>query len=320
MSGASKSTKKFSLAGATAPTAESPGLVPGQGSEPAVDTVAQDRPAPPGGVPTAPLAAFWPDPRNHRTNLGNLKDLAARMAKHGQLQPVVAVSADRYRPKFPEVEVPDDRQFVVIMGGRRLAAAPLAPLDELKYTTADHLLDYDDYREAALDENWRREDLTCLDEARILAEFLVIDGTQQKVADRVGRSQPYVAQRLGLLDLVTEAHDAIDAGQIPFREARKLSALKTPEEQRAAVVRLVRAAAKAAAEDEGEFEEEAITAVIPPSPKVPTRKSAAGMLTRYRQAHGPRAVAELLRGELAPEDLAELVAALTEPAEAAEAG
>lgn len=307
-------SKKFSLAGATAPTAESNiGTVKTPAPTPTTTAPAVELTAT--AFPSAPLSAFCPDPRNHRKTLGDLADLGARMSKHGQLQPVVAVSATKYRPKFPDVaaQVPDDVQFVVIMGGRRLAAAPLGepPLADLRYTLADHLLDYDDYREACLDENWRRQDLTCLDEARLLAEFLAIDGTQQKVAERVGRSQPFVAQRLGLLDLVPEAHDAIDARLISFREARKLSPL-TPNAQRAAVARLLRLAAT---EDE---DAEPIAAPAPPAPRAPTRKAAAGMLTRYRQFHGPRGVAELLRDELEPEELAELVAALTESAESAE--
>lgn len=299
------SKKKFSLAGATAPTAE--GNISGPGEQ--ASAAAREQAPAPSVWPSAPLSAFCPDPRNHRKTVRDLPDLGARMTKHGQLQPVVVVSAGKYRPKFPDVaaQIPDSAEYVVIMGRRRFGAATLVKLPELRYTLSDHLLDYDDYREACLDENWRRDDLTCLDEARLLSEFLALDGTQQKVADRVGRSQPFVAQRLGLLDLVPEAQDAIDARQISFRQARKLSPL-TPEAQRAAVARMLRAAAN---EDE-----EPAAVMAPPAPRAPTRKAAAGMLTRYRQHHGPRGVAELLRDELAPEELAELVAALTEPAAA----
>lgn len=244
----------------------------------------------------APLEQFSRDPRNHRTNLGDLADLAARMRKLGQLQPVVAVSAARYKDKYFDfaAQIPDDAEYVVIMGERRLGAARLGDLGRLMYLLNDALLDAEDYREAALDENWRREDLTCLDDARLLQDFLALDRTQQKVADRIGRSQGFVAQRLALLNLVSEAQDAIDTRKLGFDQARKLTTL-SPDDQRAAVARLLGTAEA----------RESITAVIKPVSRASTSK----WVRRYRVSSDVRELGTVLAEEFDSQAFTELVQA-----------
>jgi ParB family chromosome partitioning protein len=268
-------------------------------------------------APKAPLDVFTHDPRNHRgsTRDPDLEDFAVRLRKLGQLQPIVVVTAALYRTKFPAeaARIPYGADYVVIMGNRRLRAAPLAELTELYYTVNDELLDHDDYREAALDENLRRLDVTCMDEARLLGEFLLIDGTQQKLADRIGRSRPYVAQRLALLELVPEAQDAIDARLIGFDQARGLSPL-TSDEQRVAVAKMI--SVTPVTEDKALTP---VTGVTPrPERKPPTRKAAGTMLSRYKQAFGVDAVAALLRDELDGSEVTTFVTAAVENLDPAE--
>lgn len=266
--------------------------------EPQGEPISQPRPT----AAYAPVELFAPDPRNHRKHLFGLDDLGDRMAKLGQLQPVVAVSASLYRKRYPEFAAqiePMKAEFVVIMGARRLGAAQgNAGIDALMYLINDALLDADDYREAALDENWRREDLTCLDDARLLKEFLEIDGTQQKVAERVGKSQPFVAQRLKLLELVPEAQDAIDMRAIGFDKARSLTKL-SPEAQRTAVARLVG----------GEDGSGIITPVIIPVQRPINRAATAKWVRRYRAADDARALGTVLAEEFEATSFAELVQA-----------
>ncbi len=259
-------------------------------------------------APKAPLDVFAPDPRNHRTSAHDpdLDDFAARLRKLGQLQPIVVVTAALYRTRFPAeaARIPYGADYVVIMGNRRLRAAPLAELAELYYTVNDALLDTDDYREAALDENLRRLDITCLELARLLGEFLLIDGTQEKVAIRIGRSRPYVAQRLALLDLVPEAQDAIDSRLLGFDQARSLTPL-SPEAQRAAMEKML--SVTAVTEDKALTN---VTGVTPrPERKPPTAKAAGTMLSRFKSAYGADAVAVLVRDELNDEELATFVTA-----------
>lgn len=260
-------------------------------------------------LPTAALEAFCPDPRNHRANLGDLQDLAARMRKHGQLQPVVCVSAAAYRAKFPDVaaQISYGADYVVIMGNRRLHAAPLAELETLSYTLNDRLLESDDYREAALDENWRREDLTCLDDARILAEFLALDGTHKAVAARVERSEGFVAQRLRLLTLAPDVQDAIDAHRIGFDAARRLCALDHP--QQLAELAILLQDPQDTDDETNALKAKTRTGAHPASPKPPTTKTAGRVLSRYKNAYGADAVAALVREEMNDEELTTFVTA-----------
>ena len=276
-------------------------------------------------APRAPLEVFSPDPRNHRGEHDpELEDLAERMRKFGQLQPVVVTNAALYRRKYPELaaSIAYGTDYVVIMGNRRLKAAPLAGLDGLYYTVNDAALEHDDYREAALDENLRRLDLSALEVARILFEFLQADKTQDAVAARIGKSRGYVAQRLALLKLGSVAQEALEVRAISFDDARSLMGLSPAEQEQqvAAMIEARQAASDAEALAEGADSVTPVTqdsvltttAKAPvPGPRAqrpPSRRALAGSLARYRSAHGAAGVAELVRTGLASDELPEFIA------------
>jgi ParB family transcriptional regulator, chromosome partitioning protein len=278
-------------------------------------------------APRAPLEVFSPDPRNHRGEHDpELEDLAARMRKFGQLQPVVVTNAALYRTKYPAMaaSIAYGADYVVIMGNRRLRAAPLAGLDGLYYTVNDAALEHDDYREAALDENLRRLDLSALEVARILFEFLQADKTQEAVAARIGKSRGYVAQRLALLKLGNVAQEALEVRAISFDDARSLMGLSV-EEQEQHVALIIDAKRQAEANAEALAEgREGVTPVTEnstlsskggkvavPGPRVqrpPSRKALTGSIARYRSAFGTSGVAELVRNGLASEELPGFIA------------
>jgi ParB family chromosome partitioning protein len=253
-------------------------------------------------TPSARLEFFALDPRNHRASRTDpeLDDFTARLGKLGQLHPVVVATVAKYEKRFPAeaAALPPEATYVVIMGNRRLRAARALGLPELKFTVNDALLDTTDYREAAMDENLRRLDITCLDEARLLRDFLELDGTHDKVAERIGRSRPYVGQRLKLLtDLIPEAQDAVDERIIVFDQARSLSSMP-PDVQRTALARILAAHTDQAAPPETR-----------PAPKPPSRKAAGSMLIRYKEAFGAEGIAELLTEELDTAEVSALVTA-----------
>ena len=65
-----------------------------------------------------------------------------------------------------------------------------------------------------------------------MAQVLEQDGiSQRELARRVGRTHPYVAQRLALLGLIPALRAALDAGALPIERARHLGALPTEEQQ-----------------------------------------------------------------------------------------
>lgn len=286
------------LGGAPDTPEAAPATVPTQ------STSRDQRPAPsePPQTPSARLESFALDPRNHRAsrNDPDLEDFTSRLGKLGQLHPVVVASVAKYKERFPAeaATLAAEAVYVVIMGNRRLRAARTLGLAELTFTVNDALIDRDDYREAAMDENLRRLDITCLDEARLLRDFLEIDGTHDKVAERIGRSRPYVGQRLKLLtDLIPEAQDAVDERIIGFDQARALSSMPR-EAQQATLARILAA-----------HNGETAPAESRPEPKPPTRKAAGSILFRYKEAFGTEAVAQLVTEQLNGSEMATFVTA-----------
>lgn len=247
---------------------------------------------------SAPLASFAQDPRNHRSRKedADLPELAARMQRFGQLQPVLVVSATLYRERFPDVEISAEVDYVIIAGNRRYAAAVMAGLTALYFLLNDALLDVDDYREAALDENLRRLDLTCIEIARTIGEWVAenTEETQQALAKRLNRSQPWVSQHLKLLTLPDVVQDWLDVRRAPLAQARAISTWPP-----ARVEDLAQKLRETTTEGL-EAPRPAITAVIEPQP--PREKQTRKVLTRFRTHHGAEAFASLVCDELDPRD------------------
>ncbi len=248
----------------------------------------------------APLSKFARDPRNHRGKKADpeLADLATRMQRFGQLQPVLVVSAALYRERFPNVEIPAEAEYVIIAGNRRHSAAELAGIGELYFLLNDDLLDVEDYREAALDENLRRLDLTCIEIARTIGEWVEesTEETQQALGERLNRSQSWVSQHLSLLKLPDIVQDYLDVRRVKITPARAIAAWPVERlEEFAAVLR------EAATRGE-EAPSPAITAVI--KPQEPKEKTTRKALNRFRAHHGAEKFATLVCAELEPADAA----------------
>jgi ParB family transcriptional regulator, chromosome partitioning protein len=176
---------------------------------------------------SAPLPDLANNPHNPREGYDDeaTRELAASMESLGQLQPATVVSRDVFLAHYPDDA---DRigiaRWVVIMGNRRLAAAHLAGLEQLAITVADHLGGTDPkLTEALLVENLHREALPPLLEARELQALVDLHGSNAEVARRIGKTDAWVSQRLGLRKLVPEAARALQAGELSFREARGLA-------------------------------------------------------------------------------------------------
>jgi ParB/RepB/Spo0J family partition protein len=80
--------------------------------------------------------------------------------------------------------------------------------------------------EVQLIANLQREDLQPLDEARAMKAYLEATGsTQEQLAKRIGKSQPYVAKRIGLLALPDRGVKLIESGKLPPSAAVHLVSL-----------------------------------------------------------------------------------------------
>ena len=175
------------------------------------------------GAPAAevPIELVQRNPYQPRSAFGEeeLAELAASIATHGVIQPIV-------------VRGSATGGYDLIAGERRLRAARMAGLTQIpaviRDSTANELL------ELALVENVQRADLNPIEEASAYREL--IDGfglTHEAVAQRVGKSRVAISNALRLLDLAPETREAIIEGRISEGHGRALAALTIPELQRA---------------------------------------------------------------------------------------
>ena len=139
-----------------------------------------------------------------------LAELAASIAEHGVLQPIlVNETVDGY---------------VLVAGERRLRAAQLAGLEHVPAVVRS--LAEREQLALALVENMQRSDLPPLDEARALRRLMTEFGlTQEEVAARVGRSRSAVANATRLLDLPEPVREALGGGVISEGHARAIAGL-----------------------------------------------------------------------------------------------
>jgi ParB family chromosome partitioning protein len=170
------------------------------------------------GPAEIPIDQIERNPYQPRTSFAEeaLAELAASIAAHGVLQPVlVTETLDGYR---------------LVAGERRLRAAQMAGLERIPAVIRQ--ADEQDQLELALVENLQRADLNAMDAARAYRRLHDMFGlTNETIADRVGKARPTVANTLRLLDLEPEAQDAIETGRITEGHGRALLGL-VPTAQR----------------------------------------------------------------------------------------
>lgn len=119
------------------------------------------------------------------------------------------------------------RPYRLVAGHRRYEAGLALGYGKfpciVKTLTESEIIDHQ------LSENLQREDLTEIDEARGFQAWLEeTKATQSELAARIGKSQPYVANRLRLLQLRPEVQDAVQAGNLSASHAEVL--LMIPKE------------------------------------------------------------------------------------------
>lgn len=225
MSKADQLGSSSSFAAATAPRRSTRGNL--------IASVTGEAPAP-AEARTARLSDLAHNPFNPRQELGDLQETADSLLERGQVQPVTVVTRQAFLTAHPGQ---DDHlgtaRYVVIDGNRRLGAARLAGLDDLRIDVNDALAaSAADIIESALVANIHREALTPLEEAEALATLVKVHGSQRQVARRVGKTHVWVSQRLALRDLTPDLKDALRDGDINVEDARQVARL--PQDQQAA--------------------------------------------------------------------------------------
>jgi ParB family chromosome partitioning protein len=165
-----------------------------------------------------------PNPRQPRSVIApeGLEDLAASIAEHGVIQPLLVSRAS------------SGEGYVLIAGERRLEAARLAGLDRVPIVLRD--ASDQERLELALVENLQRSDLNPLEAAQgyeMLAEDFGL--SHEEIAKRVGKNRTTVTNTLRLLKLSQPAREALTDGRISEGHARALLALATAKAQSAAL-------------------------------------------------------------------------------------
>lgn len=168
-----------------------------------------------------PINTVRPNPQQPRRSFDEtaLRELADSIRAYGILQPLTV----RDRGDFYEL----------VAGERRLRAARIAGLREVPCLVAE--VGEEDAALLALIENLQRRDLDYMEEAAAIARLIGRYGlSQQQAADKLGKSQPAIANKLRLLRLAPPVIDCLRQYGLTERHARTLLRLTDPEQQLAA--------------------------------------------------------------------------------------
>lgn len=156
-------------------------------------------------------------------NEEKLNELARTIHIHGLIQPIVI---REYAPN----------EYEIIAGERRFRAMMLLEWTEVPAIVQE--MTDTETASVALIENLQREELTSIEEAKAYQGLLELNGiTQEALAQRIGKSQSFVANKLRLLKLSTPAQQALLTQEISERHGRSLLALD--EENQGIVVKTI---------------------------------------------------------------------------------
>jgi ParB family chromosome partitioning protein len=146
-----------------------------------------------------------------------LEELAASIAQHGVLQPIV-------------VEPGEEGRYNLQIGMRRFAAAKMAGLEKVPTIILDGPLGAEDSLAMRLVENIHREGLDPIDEAEAYSALREMGVKVSEIAKRVGKERTYVSHSMRLLGLHPRVREAVRGHTIPRDQALALLRLE-PEQQ-----------------------------------------------------------------------------------------
>ncbi|GGG08437.1 nucleoid occlusion protein [Paenibacillus aceti] len=169
-------------------------------------------------VKQIPVGDIVGSPYQPRTIFDDEKidELCQTIKTHGVIQPIVV----RYR----------NNKYEIIAGERRWRAVKKLGMESIPAI----LRDFNDSQAAsiALIENLQREGLTALEEALAYQNLIDLHHlTQESLAQRLGKSQSTIANKIRLLNLPEPAKAALMERKITERHARALLSLDTEELQ-----------------------------------------------------------------------------------------
>jgi ParB family chromosome partitioning protein len=160
------------------------------------------------------VADIVPDKNQPRKNIDTemIKELARSIAETGQIGPIVVRSLK-------------NGKYLIVVGERRWRAAIEAGL---QYVDCIVRVDIDDRKalEMQLAENYQREDIPPLDQARAFKAYIdKYKVSQRELSRRTGIPQRTISARLALLSLPVSVRAQLEAGHIGPHEALMISEL-----------------------------------------------------------------------------------------------
>lgn len=169
-------------------------------------------------VKQIPVSEILPSPYQPRTifDEDRIEELSQTIKTHGVIQPIVV----RIR----------DGKYEIIAGERRFRAVKKLQLDSIPAI----IREFNDSQAAsiALIENLQREGLTAIEEAVAYQQLIELHSlTQESLAQRLGKSQSTIANKIRLLHLCEPVKQALMDRKITERHARALLSLETEELQ-----------------------------------------------------------------------------------------
>lgn len=151
-------------------------------------------------------------------NEEKIQELAQTIHTHGMIQPIVV--------RWLE----EEKIYELIAGERRWRAVQTLEWEKAPVIIRD--MTNAETASVALIENLQREELTVIEEATAYAKLLELhDLTQEALAQRLGKNQSTIANKLRLLKLPENVQQALLNKTITERHARALIKLKEPEKQ-----------------------------------------------------------------------------------------
>jgi ParB family chromosome partitioning protein len=160
------------------------------------------------------LSELTPNPYQPRKDFSeeSLAELAASIKQDGVFQPII-VTPNKVRG------------YYIIAGERRFRASKMAGLETIPAIVRE----FSDHQmiQVAILENLQREDLNPLEEAQAYDMMMQnMNLTQNEVADRLGKSRPYIANYLRMLSMPDMVKQLIAKGELKPGQAKAILGLK----------------------------------------------------------------------------------------------
>lgn len=153
-----------------------------------------------------------------------LSELSQSIKSHGIISPLIVTA--------------NGERYTIVAGERRWRAAIKANLKTVPVVVKNYTAQQ--IAEIAIIENLQREDLNPIESARAIKELMTnFNMTQERVADKIGKSRPAVANTLRLLTLPTQIIDLVLANKLSAGHARALLAIEDEKVQKELAVRTV---------------------------------------------------------------------------------